>query len=540
MNFNNGYGTLKRGRTDGQVRKEDYYQSEESSAPSNPGAFLRATPGTLASRRKVVSNISVKKREFLDHIFSLNSKFYEWFQSECQADDNNDMTDGIHDYISFVKELEDRYLRTYGEVLTFGSGDCGQLAHGVDSDEDLMVRFPRVVYSLRDKKVSSISCGGLHNAVCTEDGLVYTWGCSDEGSLGRIGDENQAMLVQSLSDAGETVISVACGDGQTFAVGASGNVWGWGCYKDKEGKMWFDPAAGQDIKRRQPEPMKLTCFGKEAEYSAVEVSCGGVYNIVRCEDGRVLSWGLGECGELSRKVPPLKNANTGEYNKSDMIKFHLTPGPMMIQQAGGGLVEAFNPKAIGCGAYHAMAVIGSSVYACGLNNYGQLGTGNTDSSDYLMMIPALEGREVVSVKGGMHHSLVLTRGGKVLAFGRADSGQLGIARLSGKAAGEFLAIPEEVVIEDSSKGEAIEVSAICCGSNHNMVLRKNSTDVYSWGYGDMLALGHGKEQDEFRPKKINFAKSSSLERGSSVGEIVQISGGGQHSAIIAQIKGSLK
>lgn len=40
-------------------------------------------------------------------------------------------------------------MRTYGEVLTFGSGDCGQLAHGIDNDEDLMVKYPRVVYSLR-------------------------------------------------------------------------------------------------------------------------------------------------------------------------------------------------------------------------------------------------------------------------------------------------------------------------------------------------------------------------------------------------------
>ena len=216
MNFGSGFnsggggggGAMKRGRTDGQVRKEDYYQAEENNFhmnTQNPGAFNRATPTTLATRRKVVSNISVKKREFLDHIFALNSKFYQWFQKEYAEDSSSDMTDGIQDYISFVKELEDRYLRIYGEVMTFGSGDCGQLAHGVDSDEDLMVRFPRVVYSLREKKVSSISCGGLHNAVCTEDGLVYTWGCSDDGSLGRVGDENEALLVQSLADVSRMI-----------------------------------------------------------------------------------------------------------------------------------------------------------------------------------------------------------------------------------------------------------------------------------------------------------------------------------------------
>lgn len=91
------------------------------------------------------------------------------------------------DYLDYAKQLEERYLSRHGEVLTFGSGDCGQLAHGVDSDEDMMVRYPRVVDGLRGEKVCAISCGGLHNAVCTENGEVYTWGCSDDGSLGRQG-----------------------------------------------------------------------------------------------------------------------------------------------------------------------------------------------------------------------------------------------------------------------------------------------------------------------------------------------------------------
>jgi regulator of chromosome condensation len=102
----------------------------------------------------------------------------------------------VQDYIEYVTALEDRYLRKYGEVLTFGSGDCGQLAHGTDSDEDLIVKYPRIVYSLRDKKVLGIACGGLHNAVFTDQGTVYTWGCADDGSLGRGGDENLPGLVE--------------------------------------------------------------------------------------------------------------------------------------------------------------------------------------------------------------------------------------------------------------------------------------------------------------------------------------------------------
>lgn len=94
--------------------------------------------------------------------------------------------------------MEDRYLRKYGEVLTFGSGDCGQLAHGTENFEDMEVKYPRIVYSLRDKKVCGIACGGIHNAIYTESGQVYTWGCSDDGSLGRVGDESIPLLVEVI------------------------------------------------------------------------------------------------------------------------------------------------------------------------------------------------------------------------------------------------------------------------------------------------------------------------------------------------------
>ena len=46
-------------------------------------------------------------------------------------------------------------------------------------------------------------------------------------------------------DADETIIGVACGDAQTITVGTTGNVWGWGCYIDKEGKKFFNPIPSQ-------------------------------------------------------------------------------------------------------------------------------------------------------------------------------------------------------------------------------------------------------------------------------------------------------
>lgn len=83
------------------------------------------------------------------HIKALNRAFYEWFQSEVKKDPCAVMIDAAQDFVDYSVQIQDRYLRSHGEVLTFGSGDCGQLAHGVEKDEDLMVKFPRIVYSLR-------------------------------------------------------------------------------------------------------------------------------------------------------------------------------------------------------------------------------------------------------------------------------------------------------------------------------------------------------------------------------------------------------
>ncbi|RYG68017.1 cell wall anchor protein, partial [archaeon] len=134
----------------------------------------------------------------------------------------------------------------------------------------------------------------------------------------------------------------------------------------------------------------------------------------------------------------------------------------------------------------------------------------------------LYAKGVVCVRGGMHHSLALTSAGVLYAFGRGDSGQLGSSEVSIASAGDFSALPVKVLIPPT-------VCSIGCGGNHNLALTRQG-EVYSWGYGDMLALGHGEERDEFLPKKMNFHKA-----GIGRIEVSQVAGGGQHSAIIAKV-----
>ena len=132
---------MKRNRVDGQLSKQQYHDVDgdehdgeehgdgddehHDMEAQRPGQFLRATPNTLATRKFLTAHREDKKVEFGRHLKALNSSFHQWFTQQTALDACADLLNGVQDYINYASQLEDRYLRSYGEVLTFGSGDCG-------------------------------------------------------------------------------------------------------------------------------------------------------------------------------------------------------------------------------------------------------------------------------------------------------------------------------------------------------------------------------------------------------------------------------
>uniref|UniRef100_A0AC11EDJ4 Uncharacterized protein n=1 Tax=Ovis aries TaxID=9940 RepID=A0AC11EDJ4_SHEEP len=73
-------------------------------------------------------------------------------------------------------------------VYTFGLGQFGQLGLGTFTFE---TSEPKVIESVKDKKISHVCCGENHTALITESGLLYTFGDGRHGKLG-LGMENFA------------------------------------------------------------------------------------------------------------------------------------------------------------------------------------------------------------------------------------------------------------------------------------------------------------------------------------------------------------
>ena len=104
-----------------------------------------------------------------------------------------------------------------------------------------------------------------------------------------------------------------------------------------------------------------------------------------------------------------------------------TPPPLSLR-ASAALDDRLLIAGVYAGAYHSFALTShGNVYTFGLNNMGQLGLGSLEPNHTgtPTLVSALEGKGVVSLAGGEHHSLALSDEGEAYAFGRGDNNQLG-------------------------------------------------------------------------------------------------------------------
>ena len=257
-------------------------------------------------------------------------------------------------------------------------------------------------------------------------------------------------------------------------------------------------------------------------------------------DGSVLTWGLGESGQLGRGEAPIlrPDPHSRNYDTLAAHTFHLTPQKIVFpSNNSNNNNQKIHIHAIGCGSYHGLCASRESVFSFGLNNYGQLGC-DPDGvigkvSNVPLRIVGLEAQDttvgtICSVDGGEHHSLVMSLTGCVYSFGRGDAGELGWKDSDdskGRVASGFFGYTPTRVGRDL---HAYAVKQINCGSHHNIAVSIGGENIFAWGFGDNAALGTGKEQDEIYPTRVQSKALKDKGR-----KVLQVQAGSQHSLILA-------
>ncbi len=172
--------------------------------------------------------------------------------------------------------------------------------------------------------------------------------------------------------------------------------------------------------------------------------------------------------------------------------------------------------AIAAGASHSLALTrGGRVYAWGANRLGQLGDGlNADSAAPVAVRGLPPNDPGVAIAAGGLHNLALTRSGRVYAWGANSYGQIGPAGV-----GSYSAVP--VLVAGLAHGSA--VVALAAGIAHSAALTRNGS-VEAWGDDSVGQLG-----------LVEDGSAPVVARGLPAGDpVAALAGGGLHNLALTR------
>ncbi|CAG5093829.1 Similar to RCC1: Regulator of chromosome condensation (Mesocricetus auratus), partial [Cotesia congregata] len=391
-----------------------------------------------------------------------------------------------------VVEPDLRGITTPGVALTVGQGDVGQLGLG----EDVMEKTrPAVIPGHND--IVAIAAGGMHNVCLTKSGKVLTFGCNDEGALGRDTSVEGSETTPGSVELDGTVVQVTAGDSHSAALLDDGRVFAWGSFRDSHGGMGLTPRGKESLPIEVLPTIKI-----------VKIASGADHLVMLTDRGRVYTCGCAEQGQLGR-IPP---RSVDRHSRNALLHI-LTPGLVGFKVSRNLVFDD-----IWAGQYCTLTRDRKTgdIWAFGLNNYHQIGLKDTVPYFQPNLSKTFSNKQWKHISSGQHHTIALDDLGCVYVLGRKEYGRLGLGPNCNDAT-------ELTKVESLEKKKVIDVAA---GSAQSFAVT-DSGELYAWGMGTSGQLGTGEEEDVDTPVLI---KSKQLE-GKNV---VRVAGGGQHTIILAQ------
>jgi alpha-tubulin suppressor-like RCC1 family protein len=173
-------------------------------------------------------------------------------------------------------------------------------------------------------------------------------------------------------------VDVACGRDHVLAIDSRGQLWAWG--------RNFDRQVLNTVTSSYALPQHLST--SVAAFSGLTfraISAGDDHSLAIDQNGNVWTWGRNDSGQLGR----------------GSVSATLPPAMVGFTGATGNL----RAVALAGGAEFSVVLLGDgSVWTTGLNETGQLGTGDTLDLDVFTQVNGVSG--VISVAAGRQHVLL--------------------------------------------------------------------------------------------------------------------------------------
>uniref|UniRef100_A0A914XYX5 Regulator of chromosome condensation n=1 Tax=Panagrolaimus superbus TaxID=310955 RepID=A0A914XYX5_9BILA len=413
----------------------------------------------------------------------------------------------IHIYADFLNE-------TPGDrVLSCGEGE--QIGHPGRTT----TKKPRAIGTLpEDVKVLQVIAGGVHTTILTDKHEVYSCGINEGGTVPvkdlAAEETKDELTIIEFSDHVKKegkIVQLTSGAGFTAALTDLGSVIAWGNLRDENGAV--------EVHHLFAEMKKgPTVIIHHNNVQIVKIAAGENHLVMLSSEGEIYTFGEGSHGQLggSARTKHIRSTymadDTGKslhrsvLEKSKFVKF----------------------SNIFAGGYWTMArSMDGRIFACGLNNYGQLGfpvpddevTTNDENQkpkdleeqnkklkiDRLTYSPAFSPEKKWTHIAGVKHIVARTDDGEVYGIGLNTDNELGIGTFKDKDDKEHWRYFElqKIVFPDDVKIAGITATLGCS------IAWTDDGDAYGFGYDSVGQLGLGNTDDEHKcvvtPKKITSA-----------------------------------
>ncbi|KAG2387140.1 hypothetical protein C9374_002175 [Naegleria lovaniensis] len=314
------------------------------------------------------------------------------------------------------------------------------------------------------RKRNRLSAGKEHGLHLHGNGLLYSWGRHNKGSLGRSEYTQGATYGLDISKPVQlpqnlTILQFDSSYYSNIVLAYGHEVYTWG--ENSKGEV------GDGTIEPRVVPLKVCSWDLQGPKMVEQVAAAPYVFYAIDQFGKLYAWGKNNRGQLGDRTTIDKNKPINVYMEGALLNKAVT------LVCGGDL-------------HTVVLTTDNQLYSFGDNQYGQLGLGYESAADYIMEAvpipkPAELGDEtIVDLQCGDYHTMVLTENGTVFAWGRNEKGQLGVGDTTTKST------PTKVSLTN-----IVGKSIVKIYSRRNVAFAlTNDGKWYSWGENTNYQLGH--------------------------------------------------
>ena len=298
-----------------------------------------------------------------------------------------------------------------------------------------------------------ICCSG-HTICLSEEGNLCSFGYSISNAHGH---EEEEILLPTIIPTLRNIISVA-GKDHCVCLDSDGNVFTFG--NNEYGELGIGIDKEILLHTHIPQNVDIP--------PCTQITCGSNVTICLTKDRELYSFGYNYSGQLGIGSPELKHTY-----------------PQKIESLA-------NVEFIECGGdYSFCKTFDNQIYCWGKNDSKQLGIDDRTYYRAPIQCLSLSNEDIVDIKCGYGHTLVLTSNQDVLSCGTNQYGQIG------RNIGNRISSSKFEKIEDLSE---IGIIRIECGYDYSMCIDINN-DIHVFGNNDIGQIGLGNTSCFQKPIK---------------------------------------